>query len=540
MTLTRLLSICFCCTFPFASLAQQGIDAGPFRIAGTVVNSIGGAPLSRARVTIADTRDRQHTRWMITADDGRFVFDHLPAAKYSLTGARRGFIQSAYEEHDEYSSAIVTGTGIDSDNLVLRLPPVAEIEGKILDESGDPVRNAQVWLYREDYHSGFSRIVPAQFRQTDDLGTFDFSPVEPGTYFLKAMGRPWYAIHPPTLSLEDAGVRPSGVSPSLDVAYPNTYYADATDPDEATPIPIRGGDHPQIEIHLNPVPAAHMIFHADERNLQMPNLRVPGLSRLDSVENDGMHSVAPGVYEINGIPEGKYFLQQGGSRDDTSNQVTLTQNGEMVEIPKSEAASSIKATVQIAGETTLPSHLSIILRNSKMHIVAIEEIDDKGAVEFSGIGADKYEILADTSTKRFSVVRISANGGDIPGHIVTLPAGTPLNVTLTLIAGSVNVEGLVKHAGKPVAKAMVVLVPADPENNHDLFRRDQSDLDGSFSLASVIPGSYTVCAIENGWDLDWAKPAVITHYCRNGKTVKVDENSTGTVHLAEAVESQTK
>jgi hypothetical protein len=534
------LAFGFCCALPFALMAQQGIDSGPFRIAGTVVNAITGAPLSRARVTIADTRNRQHTRWMITADDGRFVFDQLAAAKYSLTGARRGFIQSAYEEHDEYSTAIVTGTGIDSDNLVLRLPPAAEIDGKVLDESGDPVRNAQVWLYREDYHSGFSRIVPAQFRQTDDLGTYDFSPVEPGTYFLKAMGRPWYAIHPPTLSLEDTGVKAPGVSPSLDVAYPNTYYADATDPDEATPIPIRGGDHPQIEIHLSPVPAAHMIFHCDEQNLQMPNLRVPGLGRLDAVENDGMHSVGTGVCEINGIPEGKYFLQQGASHDDTSNEVTLTQNGEAVDIPKSEAANSVKATVQIAGETTLPSHLSIVLRNSKMHIVAMNEVDDKGAVEFSGLVADKYEILAATSTKRFAVVRISANGSDIAGHILTVSAGSPLNVALTLSPGSVNVEGLVKHTGKPVARAMVVLLPADPENNHDRFRRDQSDLDGSFTLSQVIPGSYTVCAIENGWDLDWAKPAVITHYCRNGKAVKVNESASGTIRLAEAVESQPK
>jgi hypothetical protein len=56
---------------------------------------------------------------------------------------------------------------------------------------------------------------------------------------------------------------------------------------------------------------------------------------------------------------------------------------------------------------------------------------------------------------------------------------------------------------------MVVLVPRNPEANGDLFRRDQSDLDGSFALHKVIPGPYTVCAIENGWDLDWGKPDVL-------------------------------
>jgi len=42
-----------------------------------------------------------------------------------------------------------------------------------------------------------------------------------------------------------------------------------------------------------------------------------------------------------------------------------------------------------------------------------------------------------------------------------------------------NVEGTAKRAGTPFAGAMVVLVPEDPEDNADLFRRDQSDLDGT-------------------------------------------------------------
>ena len=56
---------------------------------------------------------------------------------------------------------------------------------------------------------------------------------------------------------------------------------------------------------------------------------------------------------------------------------------------------------------------------------------------------------------------------------------------------------------------MVVLVSKDTESNQELLRRNQSDLDGSFSLQSVIPGSYTIIALENAWNLDWAKPAVL-------------------------------
>ena len=87
---------------------------------------------------------------------------------------------------------------------------------------------------------------------------------------------------------------------------------------------------------------------------------------------------------------------------------------------------------------------------------------------------------------------------------------------------------------------MIVLVPKDPEANHDRFRRDQSDLDGSFSLANVIPGSYTIVAIENGWDLDWSEPAVLAHYLVHGQTLEVGDRSPTPMHLADAVVVQAK
>jgi hypothetical protein len=68
---------------------------------------------------------------------------------------------------------------------------------------------------------------------------------------------------------------------------------------------------------------------------------------------------------------------------------------------------------------------------------------------------------------------------------------------------------------------MVVLVPKDVEGNRDLFRRDQSDLDGTFSLGDVAPGSYTLVAIENGWDLDWSQPGVIAVYAKHGRAVQI-------------------
>jgi len=86
----------------------------------------------------------------------------------------------------------------------------------------------------------------------------------------------------------------------------------------------------------------------------------------------------------------------------------------------------------------------------------------------------------------------------------------------------------------------VVLVPKDPDSHRDRFRRDQSDLDGTFSLQGVVPGLYTVLAIDNGWELDWSQPAVIAAYLKRGRLVEIASQSGRTVEIGEPIEVQAK
>jgi hypothetical protein len=102
------------------------------------------------------------------------------------------------------------------------------------------------------------------------------------------------------------------------------------------------------------------------------------------------------------------------------------------------------------------------------------------------------------------------------------------------------VEGFAKRNGTAVGGAMIVLVPKNSEADRDRFRRDESDLDGSFRLRDVISGSYTVIAIENGWDLEWAEAAVLAQYLKHGKALEVGIRSATAMHLADAVEVQAK
>ena len=333
------------------------------------------------------------------------------------------------------------------------------------------------------------------------------------------------------------------MDPSLDVVYPITYYGDATEAGDAAPIPVRGGDRLEADIHLNPVPSLHLIVHVPEDSTQgmsVPVLQKSSFDGVEEVENSNIQNVAPGVVELTGVAAGRYTVRMRDSSGQLQEptEVNLNSGGEL-DVSSGRSTSKIKATVQIEGAASLPSQLQIGLRNSKGRVDAAE-VDAKGEANFADVIPGKYDVVAGSATNRYSVVRIASEAGTISGHALNVPPGASLTVSLSLVGGSVTVEGFAKRAGKGASGAMIVLVPKDPEANHDRFRRDQSDLDGSFSLPNVIPGSYTIIAIENGWDLDWSEPAVLGQYLRHGQTLEVGDRSPTPMHLADAVEVQAK
>ena len=541
-TLTAACALFFCSAHAQTENPERTqIPSGPYRIAGTVVNAKTGGSLARSRVTIADAKNRQSMQSVITSNDGRFEF-RVPAGKYSLDGAKRGFITASYNQHDQFSTAIVTGADLDTENVTLRLAPNAVLAGKVLDEFQDPVRRAQITVYRENHFQGVSRIFTFRSAMTDDQGRYEVTPLNEGTYFVSAKASPWYAVHP-TSTGAGATNPPSQVDASLDVAYPITYYGDATEAEDAAPIPVRGGDRLEADIHLNPVPSLHLIVHIPENGPQgmaVPVLQKPSFDGMEQVENTNIQNVAPGVVELTGVAAGRYTVRMRDSSGQLQEptEVNLTSGGEL-DVSSGRSTSKIKATVQIEGEPSLPSQLQIALRNSKGRVDATE-VDAKGEANFADVIPGKYDVVAGSATNWYSVVRIASEAETISGHTLNVPPGASLTVALTLVGGSVTVEGFAKRAGKRVSGAMIVLVPKNPEANHDRFRRDQSDLDGSFSLPSVVPGAYTIIAIESGWDLDWSEPAVLAQYLRHGQTIEVGNRLPKLMHLADAVEVQAK
>jgi len=530
---------------PQLASVSSTTPAGGNRIAGTVVSRNDGRPLAGARVTIRDPKDFQKFEFMVTSEDGKYQFTGLPAGKYALSGGKPGFISASYDEHDRYSTAIVTGAGLDTETLVLRLAPDGVIAGKVLDEAGDPVRQATVTLYYDDHSSGVDQIRPFSSSQTDDLGEYELTPLRPGTYFLSVSGKPWYAIHPSSEPAypDQPGEGPQMVDRSLDVAYQVTYYPDVTEADEAMPIPIRGGDRVQADFHLNPVPSLHLIFRMPDvgkNTLFVPQLQQPAFDGY-TVQNPMTRRFPSGLMEVTGIPAGRYNIRlRGPGAVLQMNGVDLTRDGEEIDTSRSEAVSTVKVSLKIAGEATLPPRLAVALRSGNRLVSAYQAFDSRGEAELPPVAPGIYEVAVLGGVKPYSIAHISAEGARISEHTIAVTEGSSPSISLTVVSGNAEIRGTVTKAGKGFAGAMVVLVPKNPEVDHDLFRRDQSDLDGTFLLRGVVPGSYTILSIENGWDLDWSQPGVIAAYLKRGRKIEAGNRGGAPLNIADPIEVQSK
>jgi len=246
---------------------------------------------------------------------------------------------------------------------------MAQLSGKVIDETGDPVRNAMVTLYMEDHQDGLNHTLSASSDSTDDQGYYEFSALPPANYFVSVSAQPWYAVQffPSTPRQNNL---PPTVSPSLDVAYPTTFNSGATDSQSATPIAVHGGDHLQVDVHLSPVPVIHLIFRAPENEQQGVSIPVFEKRVFDSVESvngtSGMRSITPGVYELTGIPAGKYSVRirdPSSGQPGPSSEMNIVKDGQELDVAQSVPSSSVRLTVKMPAREPQPKQLSIALQD---------------------------------------------------------------------------------------------------------------------------------------------------------------------------------
>lgn len=505
--------------------------SGSYTISGVMVSALTGQPLDRADVSLHTPTGGALVAETTTGEDGRFVFDHLAADKYSLSATRRGYIAAAYDEHEGYSTAIVTGEGLTSDGLVFRLSPRAVIKGTIIDENGDPVQQARVSLYRQNLRTGLGNVVRAGVNMTDDTGAYEFARLEAGNYYVAVAATPWYATRPQPKRDAQGNITTEQQHPQLDVAYPTTYYADVTDADSATPIPLKAGDQVTVNFNLHSVPAVHLSVQVASPT--GPGFAMPLLSQEVFGLNEpaqpsmsyswrGHETTSEGqtTVEFNGVAPGHYSIEMHGGGDNSRSASIDASNDAKIDLSQASGMADVSGKVTMASGEEMPDRLMVSLRSAEGRTAGNDRVGPGGTFSVHGVAPGSYEVWVTAAESSLAVTHLTATGAATEGNVIKV-GSAPVAISATLADGSATVTGFATRDGKPAAGVMVLLVPKNPATEREMFRRDQSDSDGSFQLNRVVPGQYTAVAIEDGWTLDWARPEVIAHYLAGGQKVTV-------------------
>jgi hypothetical protein len=502
--------------------------AQTFTISGTVVEHGTSRPLKDAIVSISPVQQPQDSASCRTGEDGRFVFTPVAPGKYSLSAQKRGFPRQTFDEYQEFSTAIVAGPGLNSENIVFPLSAGGSITGTVLDDENEPIRQASVILFRKGVSSGAARVTMQEQRQSDSSGQFRFAHLKPGSYFVAVQARPWYAQNLP-LQPQSSGNEQSNSDGELDVAYPLTYYSGTVDPASASAITVNEGATNNLQMLLRPVPALHIQVTGAPTNagtgpgtgLNLMSLTLGGYRWFAQAQV----SVSNGQMQIAGIAPGRYIIVPvsfGEGHPESLGAAVVDFTGNDTLDFSVLAGRSLTGHITFGGTESPPRHAMLVLYPVSAGPPSIIAIDPDGTLkhsEGSPLLPGRYQLWLQNAPGLY-LKSVQVNGAEVSAGQIEIPNSGAIQLSLVAAKGLTNIDGMALKEDKPLAGAMVLLIPKE-FGRAELIRRDQSDSDGTFTLSDVPPGHYTLLAIDDGRDLLYQDPAVMKPYLSQGRNLTV-------------------
>jgi len=510
-------------------LGHASPSGDTFRIAGVVVRGDDGKPLSHVRVTILQNEHPERRAALVTAEDGRFLFTDVPAAKYTLAAALHGQ-QATFEQDGPYSTGIVAGPSSDSEHIVFRFPTFGRLALKVSDEEDEPVQNVSAFLFHRTVLSGWRTAKPDAPVFTDSEGTVAFPPLEEGSYYVLATGRPWYAANEWNIHGVTAGEN------VLDVAYPATFYPASSDAQGAAPIVLRAGEKRQIQMTLRATPAARIALASSPDNsgaTQISGVSIvgPGGARVSLPTY--MASMVDGETWLTGLAPGHYIL--AASHDSfppgfAGSVVAATQPLGSLAITAGPGETKVQLTNMV--RTTVSGRISFAAGVQPVKALTLWLGQPRqGEYRASTLAADgTFRFVLDSSgpgeydlrlpaTENLYPEAITVQGGAYRSGLIDIRDNASVWISMKLAAGLTHLDGVALRDGKPLAGAMILAVPQGGPSA--FFPRDQSDSDGTFTLQGVAPGRYLLLAIDHGRNLAYHEPGVLEPYLKGAQMVSI-------------------
>jgi len=508
--------------------------SGPYEIRGVVVDGKTGEPLPEVELSFQENAQPAGAPFEIIQSDasGNFRVANLAEGKYTIRASRQGYAPQAYLQHENFWTGIAVGPGKDSLHVRFPMSPSATIVGQVTSEIGEAVRGATVTLWMEQIENGVRSVTQSETANTDDQGRYRLEHLLPGKYSVSVHAMPWYSRY--------AGPRTeAGVAYLPDMVYPTLFYPNTRDWHGMEWISLRPGQVEAADFHLLPEPSAHLQIQISEEPEARSNLaltsELPG-GTSNTVEFSSVN-VSAGVMEISGIAAGHYRIQ--GQRENLRQDLDVAGTTQMTLDAPVAGGTTIRGSIQVADGDPQPGFGILQLQDANGHTYLAQFHRDSGDAAHPAVSFEFENLPAESQVYEVSIVQpqdlvvrtIEANDAKVFGTTFAVDGQHEPSLVITVSQVSTAITGIVMKQGKPLAGAMVLLMPQNAKDSERLVRRDQSDSDGTFRLAPLLPGKYLLVALEHGWELEWSRPEVLQPFLKKALRLEINEKPIETVSL---------
>jgi len=529
-----------------SALAQNSAtQPKPAAIDGVVIKDPGSEPVKKALIElIAETQPGGSAYTTVTAADGLFHIAGISPGRYRLFAERPGFLELGRRRVRTEGRVLNLAAGQELKDLQIRLQSAAVVRGRVTDEDGDPMLNAQVSVLRQTYASGHSRWEQVGSERTNDLGEYRIASLAAGNYYVSVSPPPDFK------SLIEAAAAGSAdphntSAPEKNVAtsYQTTFYPGTSDRSQASPIQLHPGDDFPVNFSLSPSPS--LSIRGAVVNLPPRSSAVIMLQSRDfnlilngaEMHKDGsfvIHDVAPGSYTIlatvenasppmmarqsllvagNSVEGLRLTPQPGGS---ISGRLRIESKGPLTHFDPSQMFLSLQSTdgEDDASAFTLGEGFS-----------NLAHVAPDGSFAWNGVPPGDYcvHFVTDSDADWYLKSTLIA-GRDVNDSGFSVN-GVALALDLIASPHGAVAEGLATdHKGDPVPNAVIVAVPEPRLRGRvDRYRKTVSDQSGRFTLHGLPPGSYTVFAWESVDGEAYFNPDFLKTYQPQGASLHLAE-----------------
>jgi hypothetical protein len=535
-------------------------------IEGVVTKEPGSEPVKKALIElIAENQAEGGDYTAVSGADGGFHIEGILPGRYHLFAERTGLLEVDKHRVRADGRVLTLAAGQEVKDLRIRLQAAAVVRGRVTDEDGDPLPNAQVAVLRQTFVGGRSRWEQVGAERSNDLGEYRVAGLAAGNYYVSVSPPPDFksliegaGAEAPAANEQTAATplqtsSQTSSQASYQTSYQTTYYPDTADRAQAAPVELHAGDEFPANFSLTPSPS--LSIRGSVVNLPpRASAAIMLQSRDFNLVLNGAEMHADGSFVIRDVAPGAYTIL--ATVENAAVPMMARQALQVVANSVDDVRLAPQPGGWIHGRLRLESRGGGRVDLSQIFLV-LRSVDGEdeplGGFSMGDGFSHTAHVAADGSFEWKSVppgnyfVQLASEGGGSSDWFLksVLAGGREVDdsgmsvsggaIVLDVVA-SVNggvAEGMVTdQKGEPVANAVIVAVPeARLRARIERFRKTVSDQSGRFALHGIPPGEYSLFAWESVDGEAYYNPEFLKNYEQQGSALRVSEGERKSVQL---------